>query len=288
MQVGRSAKRQPSTALDKRGSTTLDAAAEAGAQDKGQPAAAAAAAVELSLAQMLLKGPAVVVVDEAHILKGEASGRCRKCTRIPCCTACAPTNRQRPRSPAARLSQAKQSKALNLIKTKRRLGLTGYPLQNNLSEMWVTTRPARCSSLCLPCCAALPADAPTLPRYPPFPLPHNRHAMISWCDPDLITSKEWDREYAQPIMAGALRSAAGEAAGLACHCRRRAGLHGCLGSSMLRRAGVWHVTCMHLGPQCRLAGQLPGATSHEVQLMNERLAVFHDLTSGCASLACPT
>ena len=205
---------------------------------------------------MLLKGPAVVVVDEAHILKGEASGRCRKCTRIPCCTACAPTNRQRPRSPAARLSQAKQSKALNLIKTKRRLGLTGYPLQNNLSEMWVTTRPARCSSPCLPCCAALPADAPTLPRYPPFPLPHNRHAMISWCDPDLITSKEWDREYAQPIMAGALRSAAGEAAGLACHCRRRAGLHGCLWQ--FHATPRWCVAC-HLHaprppmPPCRSA-----------------------------------
>lgn len=31
-----------------------------------------------------------------------------------------------------------------------------------------------------------------------------RHAMISWADPDLISKKEWDREYAQPIMAGAI------------------------------------------------------------------------------------
>lgn len=27
--------------------------------------------------------------------------------------------------------------------------------------------------------------------------------MISWCDPDLISKKEWEAEYAQPIMAGA-------------------------------------------------------------------------------------
>jgi SNF2 family DNA or RNA helicase len=88
-----------------------------------------------TVAGMLRDGPSVVVVDEAHVVKTDTALR---------------------------------SRALVSLKTRRRLALTGYPLQNNLSEM---------------------------------------HAMISWADPDLISKKEWDREYAQPIMAGQMPDA---------------------------------------------------------------------------------
>ena len=39
---------------------------------------------------------------------------------------------------------------------------------------------------------------------PPARLAPRRHAMISWADPDLMPKAEWDREYADVIMAGTL------------------------------------------------------------------------------------
>ncbi|EFN53209.1 hypothetical protein CHLNCDRAFT_137064 [Chlorella variabilis] len=109
----------------------------------------------LSVAEMLREGASVVCVDEAHVVKSETS---------------------------------KIRKALESVTTKRRLALTGYPLQNNLAEMY---------------------------------------AMISWCDPDLIPKEEWLMKFADPIMAG----------------------------------------------------QLPGATLAEIRIMNQRLALLHDIIS---------
>lgn len=40
--------------------------------------------------------------------------------------------------------------------------------------------------------------------------------MISWCDPDLIPKEEWDRDYAEPIMAGRFEMRAGERVCCAC------------------------------------------------------------------------
>lgn len=53
--------------------------------------------------EALLHGAALVVADEAHVLKNEASNNCR---------------------------------AMRMLRTRRRLALTGYPLQNNLEEYY--------------------------------------------------------------------------------------------------------------------------------------------------------
>lgn len=115
-----------------------------------------------------------------------------------------------------------------------------------------------------------------------------RHSMISWADPDLISKKEWDREYAQPIMAGALRVLGGvvdvvlAAWGLLRHAR----VHACACVSSRRCSGSYHVrgnpSFYSEWVGSPNAGQLPDASAHEVKTMNRRLAVFHDLTSGQA------
>jgi hypothetical protein len=85
---------------------------------------------ELQLRDWLLQDPSIVVVDEAHNIK----------------------------NPKSRIN-----KAMCMIKTRCRLALTGYPLQNNMDEYycminWVSTRSTSwgLQGLCeIECCSLL-------------------------------------------------------------------------------------------------------------------------------------
>uniref|UniRef100_A0A7S1X3P6 Uncharacterized protein n=1 Tax=Tetraselmis chuii TaxID=63592 RepID=A0A7S1X3P6_9CHLO len=86
---------------------------------------------EREIQQLLIDTPSVVVADEAHELRTRTSNK---------------------------------HKAIQLIKTKRRLALTGYPLQNNLNEYYV---------------------------------------MICWVRPDYLGDpEEFRKEFAEPINNG--------------------------------------------------------------------------------------
>ena len=100
--------------------------------------------------------------------------------------------------------------------------------------------------------------------------------MISWADPDLISKKEWDREYAQPIMAGEAGPSLSLFEGMP------ASLF-LLGCAAARECASAPMLLFHSAVSAfAVAGQLPDASAHEIKTMNRRLAVFHDLTSGQA------
>lgn len=130
--------------------------------------------------------------------------------------------------------------------------------------------------------------------------------MISWADPDLISKQEWDREYAQPIMAGAPRfwyqavhvcrleslvvSVLQKASRPRMCTAHRGGRAFCGSAYQLVSGKLQHwgsklqPARSHLCvPAATIAGQLPDASSVEIRTMNKRLAVFHDLTSGQAN-----
>ena len=98
--------------------------------------------------------------------------------------------------------------------------------------------------------------------------------MISWCDPDLIPKEDWEKGYAEPIMAGARARGKMSAPHLfgAWSLWRHPPCTGALGEGRPPAASFL----------AHAAGQMPDATAAEVRKMNERLAVFHDLTKGCA------
>ncbi len=93
--------------------------------------------------RMLLEGPTVVVADEAHQIKNSA---------------------------------AKGSKAMRLMRSSRRLALTGYPLQNNLTEC------AAALGCCLPAgllpgCWQRGCHAPGSPAAPPPSSARSPHTL---------------------------------------------------------------------------------------------------------------
>eukprot|EP00887_Chlorella_sp_A99_P006607 scaffold3.g6607.t1 len=109
--------------------------------DSQAPEAGGEAATEgrAALAETLTQRPHVVVVDEAHVMK----------------------------NPKSQLA-----KALQRVATKRRLALTGYPLQNNLEELY---------------------------------------AMVSWCDQEVLGSeKEFRRKFVEPVERGQMPGATRE------------------------------------------------------------------------------
>jgi hypothetical protein len=130
LKTGRGGKR-------KRPGAAADAAPADGAGPSAAPRPPPGEDLVDEVAEMLASGADVVVVDEGHVLRSQ---------------------------------KTKLSRAMSCLRTARRLVLTGYPLQNNLMELY---------------------------------------AMVSFVDKDVLGAdeKDFSRTFAEPILAGQLPGA---------------------------------------------------------------------------------